>query len=1004
MANLRVLDNKTGQPVNNVTVDNLKNYINNPAYSIDSNSLIPVEIQGKQDIIPVSQFDSNSMKLRDSSYESPYQKYNSAGAQAQNIGRQTANALTLGGFAAISDRFKSPEELNDAKLRESFNPISTFVGQALPYAIPIAGEAFGALKAGTTALRLGEITTAGMQSNAARMVSAAAIDGAAQGLTVGINEASLNDQLTKENLSNVLFSTLLGGTAGLGVGGVVAGVSKASSIYSGIGSKIGRGEKIPSGGEKFSQDLSKVVDSQSASETQLSQRQVNLESLTNLSNKIEEGAKAAASGLPVSENHAINSELFAGLAANDKILDDIVNGKIDAQQFFNNTSRYKELSKKAGQIAGASESNPRNMIAMQLNDDMSSVQSLAKDFNKASVDLEKIKIAESTESSIPSQFHSYVYDQVYTGNNSLNKNFFKTIDQYGSEKGIFERLRGSYPNASNDTLTSLVASEKAAYKPSLLETFKSGVLKEGAVLENKVSPSPSDIYHYVDQSLTSLDKGWAEYKSNLPLGTFPTKAETELYKSLKQPFYDEITNSNATQFFGSTAVQRAQSKQIRAELISATNDVKKLIGQKGGDEIDLVKLGKLRSLGMGQGNPQVAKIAPKVLGNYVETVKAVLPKMKALYPELDDSALNVIAQKADNIKQGLDDIYLVNNKRVTDYWKGTERAAQDKTLHGTSPKTRIIRAAHDLAEGNIMYAKMQGIGLLSDLTSSKILSALGKSTTPQEIVAKRSQTLKAISDGNKKLTDKIGDIAKKLVAIKQVKIAGVAAAAMDTGSMPWSIRHRTDKGSHEEINNKYNESVKNINQLITMTGDRIGELDAQMKGIGALSPNLYQNMMNDILMKAGIITRSLPLQSPASYGKSPLTMIEKSHFIDQVEAGTNPQKMLDMIGQGTITPSQLSTFQAIYPHLYGTLKDNALMELSIAKHPVPPTQKAKIYGMFGIETSPVISQGRLMQQLQNQQMAQTQSPPQQGTQGSRVTTSGVQKAHFSQNYQRNGKP
>jgi len=998
MANIRVLDNKSGKPVEGVTVDNLKNYFNNPAYSIDGNSLIPVESQGKQDVIPVSQFNPDTMKLKDSNYQSPYEKYNSVSAQAQNIGRQAANALTLGGYAAVADRFKSDEELQDAKLREAFNPISTFVGQTLPYAIPVAGEALGALKAGTTALRLGEIAAAGMQSGVAKSVATAAIDGAAQGFTTGINEASLDNNLTRENLSNVLFSTLLGGGAGAAVGGVVGGISKASSLYKGIGEKLGSGEPIPTG-TKFTDDLAKSLDSHSATETQLSQRQANLQSLANLSEQIELGAKQSAMGINPSSDHAVKSELFAGLAANPKLLDDIVNGKMDAQQFFDNATRYKELSRKAGQLQGMSESNPRNMIATQLNDDVSSVQSLVKEFNKASIEHEKIKIAENVESRIPQNWSEGMYNSIYSADESVHNQFLKTLDSYATDQGVFNRLKSVYPNASYETIESLVKSEKSLYDSKLLGYFKAGVLKEGAKLENIIEPKINDFYTYLDQSLTSLDKAWADYKASLPLGSMPSKNEVELYRILKQPFYDQISNPEAANWFSKEAISRAQTKRIRAELIDATNDVKKLIGQKGGDTIDLKKLGKLRSLGMGQGNPEVARLAPEVLGRYSDTVKALIPKMQEVYSELDGASLNEIVKRADSIKQNLNDIYLVNNKRVTDHWKATENGANAAIGHGVSTKTRLIRMAHDLAEGNILYAKMQGIGLLTDKLSSKVLDALGKSKTPQEVIVRRVEALKAISKGNRGLMDKVSEIGKKLVTVKATGQGALASSVAN--NLPWSVRHRTDKSSHEELNKKYEEAVKNVNDLVTKTGERLNQLDAQMKGIGVLAPNLYQQLQQDILQKAGILTRSLPLQSPTTYGKSPLTMTEKAHFIDQVEAGTDPHKMLDLMGQGTITPSQLSTFQSVYPYIFSKLKDSALMEVSTSKNPISSVQKARIYGIFGIPTSPVVSADNLMKEFMAQQQMSQQAPK---TQQQPLRTSGAQKMSLSENYQRSGKP
>ena len=99
--NIRVINNKTGKPVTDVTPDNLKTFINNPQFSIDGSSLVPVDISGKQDLIPLNEYNPSTMKIRDGNYESNYQKYSSVGAQTQNISRQSTRR-TYGMHPAVN--------------------------------------------------------------------------------------------------------------------------------------------------------------------------------------------------------------------------------------------------------------------------------------------------------------------------------------------------------------------------------------------------------------------------------------------------------------------------------------------------------------------------------------------------------------------------------------------------------------------------------------------------------------------------------------------------------------------------------------------------------------------------------------------------------------------------------------------------------------------------------------------------------------------------------------
>ena len=962
---IRVINNKTGTPVNDVSVDNLKSFIGNPEFSIDSTSLVPVDIGGKQDVIPISQFDQSTMKLRDGNYESNYQKYSSVGAQSQNIARQMANAFTLGGYAVVADRFKTDNELNDAKMREAFNPVGTFVGQTLPYLVPLAGEALGAARVGTTALRIGEIATAGMQSSVAKTVAMAAADGAAQGFTVGVNEASLDNELTRETLGNVMFNTLLGGAAGAAVGGVVAGIGKATSnAFEGLGEQLAKGKKPA---DKFRGDLSRVVDDASAAETELFQRNKNLDTLQQMSQKMETNARTVAEGGAPNSDLAISNEVFAGLASNEKLLNDAVNGKVDLATHVDNLYRYKELSKQAGQQSGYVESNPRQMLSNDFHGNIESIQSVTKEFNKASVAFEKNLISENLNNPALNANFDNVYTKIYGGDNSLSKNALRTIDSYATPEGIFERLNKQFPNASKDTIKSVVASEQSEYSKTLLASFKSAIQKQGLELENVVNKSTSDIYKFVDGAVSELDAAWSAHKNSLPLGTKPSPKETKLFMDIKQPLYNEIASAEATASFGEVAVKRAQTKQIRAQLMSAEGELKRLIGQKGSGDIDLKKLNKLKSVGMGQGNTELSRNAEKVVGNYLAQIKEIIPRLQQVYPDLDGAALGVLKQKAVNAEQNLRDIMLVNDKRVNDFWKATEKAAGHDGLGHVSGKVRGIRIAHDLLEGNFMYAKMQVMGLLSDKISGKVIDSLTKASTPQEVIQRRLRAINAIKKTNDGITTKIAEVAKS-IATRPMKIGAISSAAL-----PYMSLSKMDKSSKSEIDKRYSEVTGQINGLVTQTQDRILQSDAHMKSLQTLTPQLHGAIQQDLLQRSGLIAKALPKQSPATYGKADLTTAEKAHFLDQVDAGTNPEKMLDLMQNGTITPSQLSVFQQMYPVMFSRLKQQALTQLSLNNSGTPPQSKAKIYGMFGITTSPNFSADSLMKDLMVQQQQQQPS-------------------------------
>jgi hypothetical protein len=225
---------------------------------------------------------------------------------------------------------------------------------------------------------------------------------------------------------------------------------------------------------------------------------------------------------------------------------------------------------------------------------------------------------------------------------------------------------------------------------------------------------------------------------------------------------------------------------------------------------------------------------------------------------------------------------------------------------------------------------------------------------------------------------KIANIAKKMASNENKITLGSLSGA----TIPYFTGYKHDKNAKEEINKKYSEVTKNLDNLVRAPENHIMQMDAHFKSIDILMPNLSEMIKGDLQTKAGILSKSLPIQTPATYGKADLTMAEKAFFIDQYEAGTNPNKMLDLISNGSITPSQLGIFRNFFPTIYQRLRVETITQLALSED-TDSQSRAKIYSIFGIATAPSVSPNRVMQDFMKAQQAQQEA--QQTPQSSQVS-------------------
>jgi hypothetical protein len=267
------------------------------------------------------------------------------------------------------------------------------------------------------------------------------------------------------------------------------------------------------------------------------------------------------------------------------------------------------------------------------------------------------------------------------------------------------------------------------------------------------------------------------------------------------------------------------------------------------------------------------------------------------------------------------------------------------------------------------------------------------------------KALNAITKKNDSIMTKIRDVASSLVSSK--KLSNVSAGSFGT-NIPYSVYSRFDKSgkAKSEVDTKYDKTVAFINDVIANPQKQIMANEENMRTLAELHPELSQQIQANMLNKVSALCKSLPVQSPATYGKAELTTLEKANFVDCVEAALHPEKMFNLIQAGTITPSQWQYFMLFNPVMHKRLIDATRVKLSVSG--VQSSTSSKIYSMTGIATAPVVSPHNLMKNAMNPTQGMPQSMggavPSPSMGPGKIRASGAEKSGFSDSIARKNTP
>lgn len=1025
--NIYVYDVKTGQRVNNVTADNFHQYYGNGNYRIDGDSQLPItNPDGKgYTVVTANEYDPTRMKIAGSSYVPPEVKYGSMSSMAQNAGRQVANALTLGGYGAVADRFSTEQERNEAKMREEYNPISTAVAQTVPYLIPVAGEALGAAnitskvgkaayEAATFVPTLGTRTAGvlGQELNSTLgLITQGIVDGAAQGFTAGVNSASLDNDLSSESLANIILSTSIGSAMGGVAGGAIGG---STAIARRLANGIGGGRSLPElnlanerpspeilKGWRYSkenEDLMKsfAKDPQAQSvEYAINTRKATAESIGRMVDDIQ---SVLVPNQPLEKAAQDKLDFLTALGSSNDIMNKVLSsGEIGINNFASDAIKYKNLASDSGGFA--SFGRPMDRLKKDLKVNLESINSSVKSFNQASVAIERNKISEQLgASNLSNATLPDLVSTVKTGENSIHNKIMDTLNSYSTEEGILNRIKSINPGASESTIQDLLASESSRYDKNLINRFRGSMAESAASLEGGITKgtvSHLNVHEYLENSIAGIDKAWFDYKNSLPLGSKPSPDNASLMQSIKQPLLEMSTNKD---IFGSAAADRIISRQLRREMIEAERELKAAIGQKADKPINYEKLVN----DISSTDQYKSQNAQAALAQYRESLDRFGTGIKSMFPEIDDRAIRSLSDSAGQVIERADDIRILQSKHLKDFWEEAEAAAAAKleTSHGLRPSTRILFAVRDLLHMQPMYAARQALSAAADvgLNSLKDLAKwVRESYTPSEQLARRVQSLSRLAENNKSLTEKISQVAESITTS-----GGTTRLAR---SIPYTTASQfgATQELKDEIERKYEQAKDFVNSVIYNAKDHIIDIDNKTQGLKELAPQLHSQTLNSVANKVGVLSKSFPPSSSSTYGRSNQTIAEKAYFVDMVNVVLDPKLAMDLIQDGTITPAQMNAFQLMNPVLYARLKNEIVSKIQVSKTPISYSSKA--YSLFGIQTSPIVSNQNMMKMFSQSQQSMPNSMASPSTKlPSGFRPAGVDRAHFGEHYTRKNTP
>jgi hypothetical protein len=914
--------------------------------------------------------------------ELPGVKHRTAGEFAQVQGRGIANSLTLGGYAAISDRFQSPEELQDIRERGELYHNSKMIGEIAPYlftgAAGVVGKTLGfvpGLGGKVAGALFADAAEQGVLTGASKLMTHFAIDGATQAFSSGIGEASL-DNFSKESMNSALMNTVVGGGAvlGFGVGGLAPYARKALS--SGEPGKTGVVDFTAPQAMSDSQNVTKSVAENRMALSDLGNKTSALASRDPATLTAEESLDLKF-GMDYLKQLGNNKEKLIdytdqGLMGRDLKTD--IDASRDALQMEVKYGEGRPINKPLKNLSTSTNDMTdqyfkywRDVDANRLAFDPKALNTELNASQQAAIDM---RIASGDESlyrktkSVLENIISPKSNQAAMASSAIDTKY---------AKDLLLALEGS---AEKSGILSAGTSERAALESAAAKRFDE--VFAGASDEVKRLSRPKFMEQLVPKDIQQGMVPDAASKAWDFLETF-RKEIGSVYsnKLLRNPaekaLYAQIREETRQGFagLGDKALKYAEVTDSFSRVKQAIDDVKTALGKPIRSKKVMLQAGKrvppkdaelripddyftpLRSFNESTGKLSNENVRP-ALENLQRTISDEVQKLQANSGISAERVLPSVESSGSRALEFHDDIRKMTNASSQRWYKMQkninkrgEMGPSEEPSHESTIK-KALNFGKDIVTGNVSSIANKTMGLAID-TASKLLSRTGTDEAMTKLVAK-SQDSQAYTDHFLTQMEQLkqAQSAANNIKLKSENLVSSLTLLDNTPRsalriVPYSGIANTLQG-REKIQKEYKKVTDNLVGF-GADPDNTPKFATKMQSLNHLSAGLGDEMNVKALTTISFLSKMIPPNISLTQGGGPPSVIEQAKFLDTVDAVTQPMKIIDLLKGGTITSDQLKMSQQMNPELHMYMAQKLTDEL-IKKPDLDVRQRTRIKSLF----------------------------------------------------------
>jgi len=362
-----------------------------------------------------------------------------------------------------------------------------------------------------------------------------------------------------------------------------------------------------------------------------------------------------------------------------------------------------------------------------------------------------------------------------------------------------------------------------------------------------------------------------------------------------------------------------------------------------------------------------------------EKINGAFSELNSILPNEELAYLNAAINDQFKRKQDIvDKISLLNDKTSGNmFQKGSmyKQAEEAGYGGGMSTKRHIILGLKDFFAGFInpadfRFAQLQAFRVLENVSQGFIQKTF-KTRKPivdnaENIVQNRMQEYANMLEKTSKMTGMIKDVASSILNVTKPIVRS---------SVPTYTTMSNNSDHINEVNSQFEKIAKNLRGMQGDPGLYAQRMDFALSSLRQLSPEISEGIKNRMYNQIGMINRIFPKSGDGTPYKVDVPLALKAKFLDNVDALTNPNKILDMMRSGTATSEQISIFKMSHPDIWNKTLQEVTRQMFYTNP--PPEAQARAYGLFGIKSiQSQMSAERFAQQMIQQQIM-NQSPKRQ---------------------------